>query len=237
MNTDGYLQWLRTTDLERVKLPDVLEAISVVMDALQTELEEQSGRVKSTEETDDLDFVEDMFIALSELNSDFTDNGFSREKILGFRRDFLSETPTFLPPEVILETELREIAEGLDEDRLSTGIHQLFASSVDALSENGEEEPFWEVLEELEKLLERVSTTYAETTLLPEEVTLESQVTHALFVEAIERWKDSLLEIASVADEGGEQDWPFLLEETEYATRLLLAVQVYNERLQRALSH
>ena len=214
MNTDGYLQWLRTTDLERVKLPDVLEAISVVMDALQTELEEQSGRVKSTEETDDLDFVEDMFIALSELNSDFTDNGFSREKILGFRRDFLSETPTFLPPEVILETELREIAEGLDEDRLSTGIHQLFASSVDALSENGEEEPFWEVLEELEKLLERVSTTYAETTILPEEVTLESQVTHALFVEAIERWKDSLLEIASVADEGGEQDWPFLLEET-----------------------
>jgi hypothetical protein len=61
---------------------------------------------------------------------------------------------------------------------------------------------------------------------------LESVVVHKLLLEGMENWKASL----EAVKEDEDPDWDWVLATAEQGNRLLVAVQIFEERVQRALS-
>lgn len=139
------------------------------------------------------------------------------------------------PLEEILEQELREIAAGIAEERWCTESYKNLESAIDQFLDGGEEENLWDFLDELEASLERSSESYQQTDILAKEVTVESLVLHKLLLEGIEQWQSAVAVIRQ-GDPECEPEWAEMLARAQEGNRLLVAVQIYYGRLQRAVS-
>lgn len=216
MDAENYLHWLGTTDLVHVGQGDLTQAV----DAIVAELEQ---------ETPEGEMLQALRFVQSELRSGRTPT----RELLTFREEFLYDSDLPDPPHVVLENELREIASGISRDRWSTETYQNFEAAIDRFLDGADEEVLWSQVDAIEDLLDRVQSSYQQTSILPKEVTMESKVTHQLLFEGIEEWREALTMLRD--DQEGEIDWNAVLLRAETGNRLLVAVQIYHQRLQSAL--
>ena len=219
MDALSYLHWLRTTDLDHARPQDLIEAVSEVLCALDSEAPESGER--------------EMAEALQIIFHALRKGDIPLELLREFRIEFDNDPSTFEAPEAVLEQELREIAEGMGPERWSSETYQNLERAVDLFLEGGEEDSLWEVVDGIDALLESTFQSYAQTKVLPKEVTLESAVVHKLLCEGIDWWREALESVREEED----PDWSSVLKMAETGNRLLIAVQIFNERVQRALSH
>lgn len=219
MDALSYLHWLRTTDLDHARPQDLIEAVREVLQALDVENQE-SGE-------------QDMAEALQAILEELKNGALPLELLREFRIEFDNDPSTYEPPEAVLEQELREIAEGIGPERWSTETYQNLENALQLFLDGGEEEGLWEVVDGIDALMESTYQAYAQTAVLPKEVTLESAVAHKLLCEGMGWWKEALESLR----EEEEPDWSAVLHMAENGNRLLIAVQIFNERVQRALSH
>ena len=219
MDALSYLHWLRTTDLENARLQDLTEAVGAVLQALASEAQESAEQ--------------EMAEALQTIFEELGQGDIPLELLREFRIEFDNDPSTYEAPEVVLEQELREIAEGIGPERWSTETYQNLEKAVDFFLDGGAEDSLWEVVDGIDALMESTFQAYAQTDVLPKEVTLESAVVHKLLCEGMGWWKEAL----ETLREDEEPDWSSVLQMAENGNRLLIAVQIFNERVQRALSH
>ena len=221
MDAESYLYWLKRTDLQTVQASDLLEAVDAVVEALEQELsqaEEQHGH--------------DMMTSLLAIRHELLGGSIPAKAIEEFRVEFDNDPETYEPPEIVLEQELREIAEGIAPERWSTETFQNLETAIRAFLDGGEETAFWDVVEEIDRIIDTSYTSYSQTHILPKERTLESTVVHKLLLEGMEEWKAALEAIK----EDEDPDWNWVLATAEHGNRLLVAVQIFNERVQSALA-
>lgn len=221
MSREDYLYWLRQADLERVSFDDLRIALAEIGALLVEEM-------TKTPETG----PREMLAYLTHLNQKVESGALPLEEIEQFRNRFLPELEFPVPPEAILESELREIATGIDEKRWATDSYQSLQKAITQFLEGGEENEFWAVIDSLEERLEEVEGSYLKTTIVPREVTTESTVCHNLLREGFQLWGEALSLIGESED---EPDWDHVLELAEQGNRLLVSVQIFNERLQNAV--
>lgn len=135
--------------------------------------------------------------------------------------------------EEALDSELRDIADGISDERWATGTYRDLEQAIDKLLAGGDEEEFWTSIDTIEDLIQGVTDAYEGTTIVSDEVTLESFVTHHLWCEGVDEWLGAL---ALLRDESvDEPDWDFILQKAEHGNRLLVAIQIYNQRVQSIL--
>lgn len=219
MSCESYRHWLASTDLETARESDLLEAVQAVLHALNEAAEDEQSSA--------------LLGALGEIEGQLLQGRLPRELLAAFRRDFPYHASPGEDPQAVLERELREIAAGIAPSRWSTETYQNLEQAIDAYLEGGEEEALWAQVETIEQLLERVSESYQRTAVLPKEVTMESLVIHRLLCEGIAEWQQAL---ALLRESEDEPDWDAVLDGAEAGNRLLVAVQIYYQRLQSALS-
>lgn len=222
MEAQAYLHWLRSTDLESATCGDLSEAVEQIVEGLRSDLEQTP---------DETTFQ--MLETLEGLQQELAAGTIPLEGLYEFRQTFVLDPSLVVPPEVVLEQELREIAGGIARERWATESFVKLEQAIQGFLETGEEEPLWDVIEMMEAAVENSSQGYAQTDILAKEVTLESQVVHKLLCEGMERWQ---LALDQVRDEEAEPDWDQMLEDAEAGNRLLVAVQIYYDRLKRAVS-
>lgn len=223
MNAESYLYWLKRTDLQTAQPADLLEAVDAVMAALEQELEQAEETEHARAMYYSLDGIREMLVA----------GAIPRRSIEEFRVEFDNDPSTYEPPEIVLEQELREIAAGIAKERWCTETFQKFHDAVNAVLDGGDEDAFWDVVDGIEALIDNSHKSYSETHILPKERTLESAVVHKLLIEGMEDWKAALQAIR----EDEDPDWEWILATAEHGNRLLVAVQIFNQRVQSALKH
>ena len=221
MDAESYLHWLKRTDLQVAQPRDLMEAVDAVMRALEHELQETQDP-----------YAQDMLDSLAAIRQELAGGIVPLKALDEFRLEFDNDPDTFEPPEAVLEQELREIAEGIAYERWSTETFENLASAVKTFLDGGPEDSFWDVVEGIDSLIDASYNTYSETHILPKERTLESVVVHKLLLEGMENWKASLESVK----EDEDPDWDWVLATAEQGNRLLVAVQIFEERVQRALS-
>lgn len=221
MEAESYLHWLRRTDLASADLADLRQAVEVIMLALQQELEEEQTS-----------HALDMYAVLEPILEELRAGSVPVAALNEFRIEFDNDPETYEPPEQVLEEELRGIAVGIGREHWCTENYERLERAVNAFLEGGEEAAFWDTIDSLSTGIESAHAQYSSTHILPKEVTLESQVVHKLLCEGIEIWKAAL---DSLRD-GEEPDWDWLMQTAEEGNRLLIAVQIFEERVRSALS-
>jgi hypothetical protein len=224
MDAESYLHWIRNTDLEMATHSDLKEAVEEIVEALQDELSDSEDRSG-----------EDMLEALEEILEALAGGQLPLSQIQDFRDDFFSPVDFGEAPEVVLEQELREIAAGIARERWVTESYLQLQNAVEAYLDGGDEDQLWQVVNELEKILEESQTDYESSRVLPREITTESAVAHRLLIEGMELWREALT-LLQDGDPEVEPDWEGILHTSELGNRLLVAVQIFNSRLQSALS-
>ena len=224
MDAESYLHWLGTIELANAKPGDVRQAVNAIVETLSAEA------AKNDEQDDD---GGEMLQALLAIQAELAAGRSAQQHLDSFRQEFLYDTELPLPPQVVLENELREIACGIARSRWCTETYENLEKAIDRFLDGGDEEGLWTEVDTIDEILERVSQSYKQTAILPKEVTMESMVTHQLLCQGIEEWK-SALELLRDGEE--EPDWTAVLKRAETGNRLLVAVQIYHQRLQSALS-
>lgn len=221
MDAESYLYWLKRTDLETARIGDLIEAVEGVAVALRAEIaeEEQPHAVE-------------MLASLESILEELRRGDIPLQALTNFRVEFDNDPETFEAPEQVLEQELREIAAGIARERWCTESYEKLENAVNAFLDGGEEDEFWEVVDGLASSIDAAHAEYCRTQILPKEVTLESAVVHKLLCEGIEDWKAALDSLR----EDEEPDWEWLMQTTEHGNRLLVAVQIFEERVRNALS-
>jgi hypothetical protein len=225
MDAGSYLHWLRTTDLDLAVLSDLKEAVEIILGALQRELAEH----EAAGETVDFEMLHCLQEIFAELNHGCIPLG----RIEAFRNDFFEDVPA-QSPEAVLEQELREIAAGINPEKWSTETYQKLEKAIHGFLDGGEEEALWSTVDEIDSILEESYESYRTTGILPKEVTVESVVCHKILFEGICWWKDAV-NLLRDGDDDVEPDWSDVLQHAEMGNRLLVTVQVFNDRLQRAV--
>ena len=221
MDAESYLFWLKRTDLESARPADLLEAVRAVMETLQEEARDPELA----------EFAQSMFDSLDEIREHLDQGSIPLELLKSFRIEYDNDPDTFEAPEEVLENELREIAAGIAEERWNTETYQNFATAIADFLSGGGEETLWSVVDPIEELLNQSEDNYNDTQILAKEVTLESVVVHKLLVEGTALWRQAVDELK----ESDEPDWEFALESAQQGNRLLVAVQIFNQRVQKAL--
>ena len=221
MDAESYLYWLKRTDLETARIGDLTEAVEGVAAALRVELE-------GTDEPHAADMLSSLESILQQLHQ----GNLPIRALQEFRIEFDNDPETFEAPDQVLEEELREIAAGIAKERWCTESYEKLESAVNAFLDGGEENEFWDVVDGLASSIDAAHAEYCKTQILPKEVTLESKVVHKLLCEGIEDWKAALDSLR----EDEEPDWEWLMQTTEHGNRLLVAVQIFEERVRNALS-
>ncbi len=229
MDAGSYLHWLRTTDLDSARHSDLLEAVNIVIEALKEELASEH-----CEPSDDDGGGSEMLDCLEEIAEILAHGGLPLAEISAFRLDFF-EPEAVQPAEVILEQELREIASGIARERWSTESYQKLRAAIEGYLDGGQEEELWRVVDDLESLIEESEAAYRNTKILPKEVTSESVVAHKILLEGIAYWRGAL-DLFRHGDCDSEPDWHGVLELAELGNRLLVTVEIFNDRLQRAVA-
>lgn len=214
MDAGSYLHWLRTTELDIAKLSDLKEAVGIVAEALRAEGAK-----------DEEPMLEALLKISGELDSGYT----PVELIESFRADLFEDYAADAPA-VVLEAELREIAAGIAEEQWNTESYQEFSEAVTVFLEGGSEEPLWAVVEKMDEILEQSRQRYCATDVLPKEITTESAVAHKILLDGIANWVEALEQVRD-----GDPDWDEVLAYAETGNRLLVAVQIFNQRLQNAV--
>lgn len=222
MEAEAYLHWLRSTDLESATLEDLSVAVEWVVEGLRGDLEQ--GPDETTWQ---------MLEALEAIQQDLADGSIPKDSLYDFRQTFVFDPGLVVPPEVVLEHELREIAGGIARERWATESFLKLEEAVRGYLDGGDEEPLWEVVEMMEAAVENSARGYSETDILAKEITLESQVVHKLLCEGMERWQ---LALDQLRHEDVEPDLDQMLIDAEAGNRLLVAVQIYYDRLKQAVS-
>ena len=217
----AYLQWLRSTDLDQALYTELVQAVQVVIAALEDMPEESLS---------DEEFA--VLESLTEAHRQLDAGGLPKEQLLAFRTLFDGGLALPKPAVELLEEELREIAAGIAKERWTSETYSRFESAVDAFHEGGEESDLWEVVEDIERLLVSVTEHYQNTDILAHEVTAESLVVHRLLTEALQSWGSALALIQGEE----EPDWDEILAFAEQGNRLMVAVQIFQGRLKNALS-
>jgi hypothetical protein len=223
VDAESYLHWLRRIDLEAVGLPDLVRAVDTILQAMRRELE-ACGEAPG-----------EMLQALLEIESDLRQDRLPLDLLEDFRRDFLDDLDPYEAADAVLERELREIAAGIAPSRWGSETYQRLEQAIDGFLEGGDEDALWTTVDDLEELIERVARSYANTAILPKEVTMESRITHRLLCEGIDQWRTALALLRDGESED-EPDWSKVLEQAEQGNRLLVCVQIYQSRLQSALT-
>lgn len=140
------------------------------------------------------------------------------------------------PPALRIEREIRVIADELEEEKWATESYLTLEECVDILLDEDDDEPLLQALEEMEELLEKAYRPYREARVVDSEITAESAAAHRVLMEGIESWMTALEMIRQEDDPEEETDWSGALARAEYGNRLLVAVQVFNARLQAELA-
>lgn len=231
MDAGSSLNWLRTTDLAAARADDLLDAVEAICSALEIEIKEQ---VEAGLE-DEAQAGEDMLDALSAIHATLNSGESADSLIQAFRENFWVDPNSAQPPEVVLEEELREIASGITRERWCTESYETLEQAINALLDGGDEDVFWDFLDGVEKNLERSAESYAQTDILAKEVTIESLVIHKLLCEGIHEWQAAIA-VVREGDPDADPDWEAMLARAEAGNRLLITVQIYYGRLQRAVS-
>jgi hypothetical protein len=221
MDAESYLYWLKRTDLHAARSKDLVEAVDAVVMALKQELQEAEDQ-----------YAQDMMDSLVAIRQELIEGSVPVKAIEEFRVEFDNDPDTYEPPEVVLEEELREIAAGIGPERWATETFEDLATAIQSFLNGGEEDAFWEMVDQIERIVDGSYSSYSETHILPKERTLESIVVHKLLLEGMEDWKAALEAIK----EDENPDWEWILATAEHGNRLLVAVQIFNERAQGALS-
>mgnify|MGYP000026398631 CR=1 FL=1 len=221
MDAESYLYWLKRTDLETARISDLTEAVEGVVAALRAE-------VKEAPESHAADMLSSLESILEQLHQ----GNLPIRALQDFRVEFDNDPETYEAPEQVLEEELREIAAGIGKERWCTESYEKLESAVNTFLDGGEENDFWDVVDGLASSIVAAHSEYCKTQILPKEVTLESRVVHKLLCEGIEDWKAALDSLR----EDEEPDWEWLMQTTEHGNRLLVAVQIFEERVRNALS-
>jgi hypothetical protein len=221
MDAESYLYWLKRTELEAAQPKDLLEAVDAVMVALEQELQNPEDQ-----------HAQEMLDSLAAIRQELIGGSIPVKAIEEFRVEFDNDPDTYEAPEMVLEQELREIAIGIAPERWSTETFENLANAINTFLDGGEEDAFWDVVDGIESIIDSSYNSYSETHILPKERTLESVVVHKLLLEGMEDWKASLVSIR----EDEDPDWEWVLQTAEHGNRLLVAVQIFNERVQGALS-
>lgn len=234
MDANGYLHWLRTTDLQATNSSNLSTAVDAVIDGLQQEIGEDSPEPSCPEDEAHREIIRRMLEALGIIQGGLNSGELPIAEIQAFRDEFVGDPTIYEPAEVLLERELREIAAGMDEARWSTELYQEFERSIEKFLEGGEEAAFWETIEEIEGIVTTASDSYRQTEILPKEVTMESTTVHNLLCEGIGLWQ-AALEALRDEETDEEPNWDWVQEAAESGNRLLVAVQIFNERLQHAI--
>ena len=133
-------------------------------------------------------------------------------------------------PVVSLESEFRTLASELHEAVWCTSTYLELEAALDSFDEDGDELRLLDYLEVRKERIAQVLQSYADTTLVAEEVTLESVVGHRLLTEGLESWLKAL-ELAEVGLQQRGPSWEVSLEAAERGNRLLLATQKLHLRV------
>lgn len=216
MSFRSLIQWLQVTDLD---LAHHEQALAMVEAALE-DLDEQED--------------EDSFEALRTLVPIY--NGLLKGSLPadGLREygerhlEVLREGGE--PYGVLLERELRQMAQDLAEPEWRTSSYEKIAWGIDEFLE-GRPEPLAQAVAELEAVMEEAWEPYYHTPVADSEVTAESVVGHRILMDGIQGWIDALTATRSAAY--GEATWEDAVQAAEQANRLLVAVQKFSERIER----
>lgn len=219
------LQWLETTDIDLIEHRSTLAFVDGAVRALDG---------LSDEEFEALEGGKEMLEALEELLHELEGGGLPKEALLGFLHRFRLTPTDREPVELRMERELRVLAGKLTEQQWCTESYLTLEQGVDAYLDEGDDGPLLDALETMSEVIEQAYRPYREATVLDSEVTAESYVGHVLLREGIEHWLCAL-ELLREEDDSGDTDWSEALGEAELGNRLLVAVQFFNEKIQRAL--
>ena len=160
-----------------------------------------------------------------------------QDSLEAFLLDY-SHTTKFRPtiPVEALLWDLQEKAAALDEAAWRTTLYTRFAKTVDDLLEESlSEEEFLSELEAMDSLIAAADSSYEDTSVLPQEVTVESAATDLLLRQGVAEWRTALRE-AYESVEREDCDWDLIILQAERANRLLVALQHYNAELQAKVS-
>lgn len=224
LDSDGYLQWLRSTDLEAASHSDLLQAVEAVLEALQAE------------PSDVVDDAEAIFESLCRIQNGLRAGDRPLVELKQFRDFFHAGLVLDKPAVAVLEQELREIADGIEKERWTSETYQRFEVAIESYLDGGDEDRFWDVMDDIENLLEKVHESYQTTDIMAREVTAESLVVHQLLLEAMGSWKEAFLLLREESPNEEEPDWSAILARAEMGNRLMVAVQIFNGRLQNMLA-
>ena len=142
-------------------------------------------------------------------------------------RAFVERFPLGARPDIeILEDEFRQMAENMTDSEWRTSLHAELMAALDEFYESGDRDVWIKYLRMRRTVVHEASRNYASMSMTPAEVTAETAVGHKLLCEGIEAWLrclDQLLESPESEEEA--------LIEAEYGTRLLVAVQRLQQRI------
>ena len=123
----------------------------------------------------------------------------------------------------LLEEEFHQLAEELSDEEWRTS-HYV---ELEAALQDMDDDALDEYLTARQQTVEAALQGYKATSLTPSEVTAETWVGHRLLNQGLEAWLRALQRLAQDPD----KDWESALEEAEYGTRLLVAVQKLSQRV------
>lgn len=221
MDVESYLRWLKNTNLEATSHADLCKAVRSILDALKLEQEES------------YEGSEQLYQELKVIDEELVNGGMPLQALDSFRKQF-GEVP-IEPADVLLEKEIRQIAEGMAPEQWATENYQIFENAIDDFLDDGPEDTFWEILDGLDNTIVTAFESYQAKEIVPAEVTAETLVSHKLLCEGLGLWKDSL-DILRFAETESDIDWNEVLESAENGNRLLIGVQVYYRRLRESLA-
>lgn len=184
-------------------------------------------------QVDSRSFVEEALAGLDLIVLEAEEEREVQDLLEAFLADY-NHTTKFRPtiPVEALLWDLQEKAADLEEAVWRTTLFNRFAKVVDdMLEESVSEEEFLRELESMDSLIAEADSSYEETSVLPQEVTVESAATDLLLRQGVAEWRTALRE-AYESVEREDCDWDLVLLQAERANRLLMALQYYNAELQ-----
>jgi hypothetical protein len=210
--------WIGVTDLEHLDHSRGMGMVKAALDFLGGNETEESRIV-----------LQD----LQPIHDDFLGGGLPADQLRKFYehyRDSVTE-PTD-PPGLILEDEFRQLAEDLSEEEWCTGSFLKLEAGIEAYM-NGDFRRLEDAIYDLEDVLQQAWEPYAESPVTASEVTAETVLGHQLLVEGIQEWQQALELTRAAANE--EAEWQDALDCAQYANRILVALQKFSDRIQRAV--
>ncbi len=229
MTFEEFVRWLAFTELQRCSVEQVEELLGGVLAEIENAVSEYEAANIDWEESR----LGDIFWDLRAIQDDLSGGVFPLEKLLQFRESYPPRSEVSQTSESGLEDEIQQIADGLSEEQWKTETYCRFESALKSYRDGGEYGDLCLVLQELDKVLQEACAGYEQTSILESEVTLESSVVHRNFVLAVESWRTAL-EVFLDLEQSPEnqQAYEEALHSAQFASSILIAIQIYNNRVQ-----